>query len=183
MNGLPHRGLRPAADLAADRPHGDRLRYVAGCRCDDCRAANSRYERERLAARQAGDWNGIVPADRARTHLLKLSKAGVGRRAVAAASDVALSVLYDIRMGTKKRIRARTERLILAVSVAQASDRALTSAKRTHKLIAELLEEGYTQGFIAQRLGYRHRGLQFRAARVTVRNAARVARLHRELTT
>lgn len=47
----------------------------------------------------------------------------------------------------------------------------------------ELLEEGYTAGFLAQRLGYRHRGLQFRAARVTVRNAARVARLHRELTT
>lgn len=183
MTGLINRGLRPAADLAADRPHGERLRYVGGCRCDECRAANARYERERLTARREGDWNGIVPADRARAHLLKLSKAGVGRRAVAAASDVADTVLQEIRAGRKKRIRARTERLILAVSAAQASDRALTPARRTHKLIAELLEEGYTAGFLAERLGYRHRGLQFRAERVTVRNAARVARLHRELTT
>lgn len=183
MTGLPHRGLRPASDLAADRPHGDRLRYVGGCRCDDCRAANARYERERIAARRAGDWNGIVPADRARAHLMKLSKAGVGRRAVAAASDVADTVLQDIRTGRKKRIRARTERLILAVGKAQASDHSLTSARRTHKLIAELLEEGYTEAFIADRLGYRARYLQLGAETVTVRNAARVERLHRELTT
>lgn len=183
MTSPPRRGLRPAAELAADRSHGDRLRYVGGCRCDDCRAANARYERERIAARRAGDWNGIVPADRARAHLMKLSKAGVGRRAVAAASDVADTVLQDIRTGRKKRIRARTERLILAVGKAQASDHSLMSARRTHKLIAELLEEGYTEAFIAGRLGYRARYLQLGAQTVTVRNAARVERLHRELTT
>ncbi len=180
---ISDRGLRPIAELAAERPHGDRLRYLAGCRCADCRAANARYERERIAARRAGDWNGIVPADRARAHLRKLSRAGVGRRAVAAASDVAETVLQDIRTGRKKRIRARTERLILAVGKAQASDRALTSARRTHQLIAELLEEGYTEAFLAARMGYRNRYLQFGAETVTVRTAARVARIHRELTT
>ena len=65
---LAQRGLKPASELAAKRPHGDRLRYVAGCRCDLCRKANSTYERERQKARAAGDWNGIVDAAKARQH-------------------------------------------------------------------------------------------------------------------
>lgn len=66
---------------------------------------------------------------------------------------------------------------------------ALGSALALHSQVRDgatpyaVIPAGYTAGFLAQRLGYRHRGLQFRAARVTVRNAARVARLHRELTT
>jgi hypothetical protein len=107
---LASRGLRPVAELAADRPHGHRLRYLAGCRCFHCRRANSDYERERAAARAAGDWNGIVDAAPARRHILALSRRGVGRRMVAAASDVGLSVIADIRTGRKMRIRARTER-------------------------------------------------------------------------
>lgn len=182
MTTLAHRGLRPAAELSAASPHGDRLRYIAGCRCHECRAANARYESARQRARRSGDWNGIVPADRARSHLVKLSKAGIGRRAVAAASDVALTVLLDVRTGRKRRIRARTERLILAVGKPQMSDHAVVDARRTHRLIAELLTEGYTMAFLAARLGYRHPALQF-GERITVRNAARVERLHRELTT
>lgn len=179
---LATRGLRPAAELAANRQHGDRLRYIAGCRCDACRRANSAYENERQRARKSGDWNGIVSADAARKHMLKLSRHGVGRRAIGAATDIADTVLSDIRRGVKHRIRARTERLILAVTLAIASDHALQSAAPTHALIAELIEEGYTERFLAQRLGYAHPYLQF-GELITVRNAARVERLHRELTT
>lgn len=180
---LQHRGLRPAHELAAQRPHGDRLRYIAGCRCDECRRANTRYESDRQRARKAGDWNGLVPADKARAHMLKLSRAGIGRRAIAAASDVADTVLQEIRSRRKRQIRARTERKILAVGKAQASDRALVDAKRTWALIDELLEEGYAVGLIATRLGYARPYLQFkRGGRVTVRTQARVERLHRELT-
>lgn len=67
MSALTERGLRPIEELAADKPHGTRLRYIAGCKCTPCRRANSDYERQRRAARAAGDWNGLVPADRART--------------------------------------------------------------------------------------------------------------------
>jgi AraC-like DNA-binding protein len=90
-------------------------------------------------------------------------------------------VLWEIRSGRKKRIRARTERLILAVTSAVASDHAYISAARTHQLIAELLDEGYTEAFLCQRLGYANRYLQF-GDRITARNAYRVARLHKELT-
>lgn len=114
MTALADRGLRPAAELAADKPHGTRLRYIGGCKCFQCRRANSDYERDRKAARLAGDWNGFVPADRARAHLMSLSRSGVGKRAVQAASDVCMTVLQDIRTGKKAQIRARTERRILA---------------------------------------------------------------------
>lgn len=174
--------LRSARELAAEKPHGVRLRYVAGCRCDACRKANSQYENERQQARRRGDWNGIVPADRARAHLLALSRKGVGRRAVQASTDIADTVLSAIRSGAKKRIRARTERLILQVTRDQAADHAVVSAARTRYLIQLLLEEEYTEEFLAQRLGYKTGRLQF-TDRITVRNAARVERLYKELTT
>lgn len=178
---LADRGLRPAAELAATRDHGDRLRYMAGCRCDACRKANSAYENARRRARNAGDWNGIVPANKARAHMRHLSRLGIGRRAVHDATDIADSVLSDIRTGRKRRIRARTERLILAVTPAAASDHAYVPAARTQHLIRQLFDEGYTEAFLCQRLGYVHGRLQF-GDRITVRNAARIARLHRELT-
>jgi hypothetical protein len=81
--------LRTAADLSATKPHGTRLKYMGGCKCMLCRAANSRYETERAVARKNGDWNGIVDARAARRHILKLSKAGVGYKSVADAASVA----------------------------------------------------------------------------------------------
>lgn len=182
MGTLAHRGLKPAAVLAESRPHGDRLRYVAGCRCNLCRRANSIYENARQKARRAGDWNGIVDAGKARAHLLKLSKQGVGRRAVADCTDVAETILCEIRAGKRTQIRARTERKILAVTQAMALDGTLTRAKQTWRLIDELVEEGYTIPDLAARLGYKNPTLQFGRDRVTVRNAYRVECLHRKLT-
>lgn len=178
------RGLRPAAELAANKPCGTRLRYIGGCRCFKCRRANSDYERERQAARAAGDWNGIVDADRARTHLRKLSRAGVGRRSVAAASDVADTVLTEIIAGRKTRIRARTERRILAVTTAAVADHALVSARRAWRRVGELLEEGYTKREIARQLGSQAKdpALQIRKDRVTARTAHKVEVVHRRLT-
>ena len=183
MTDLAARGLKPITELAAEKPHGTRLRYIAGCKCFHCRRANSDYERSRKAARLAGDWNGIVPADKARAHLMSLSRRGVGKRAVQSASDVALSVLTEIRTGRKQRIRARTERKILAVTPAQVSDRALVKPGRTHQLIEQLVDEGFTKRELARRLGYASPALQFQPKRMTARNVARIERLHRELTT
>jgi len=60
----------PFTEYFQQLPCGTRAKYMgARCRCMLCRAANSRYETGRLAARKNGDWNGLVPADRARRHL------------------------------------------------------------------------------------------------------------------
>ena len=177
------RGLRPAAELGANREHGDRLRYVAGCRCFYCRRANSDYERERLAARKAGDWNGYVSAARARRHLLKLREQGVGRRAVHLASDVADSVLQQISSGRKEKIRARTERKILAVTKVAAQDGAYVDAARTWQQIEQLLGEGFTKRQISAEIGQNGRSLQLGRKRITVRNAGLIDRLWRRYMT
>ncbi|PKL96796.1 MAG: hypothetical protein CVV18_00335 [Gammaproteobacteria bacterium HGW-Gammaproteobacteria-8] len=179
---LAARGMRPISELAASRPHGDRLRYRAGCRCSLCRTANTQYEAQRQRARKAGDWNGIVSAKRAKAHLLTLSRHGVGRRAVGAASDVGDTCLSQIRCGEKTRIRARTERRILAVTPAMASDRALVPSRDTIKRIRQLLAEGYSEQRLAHELGLKTGRLQYHAERVTVRTAYRIERLHKRLT-
>ena len=176
------RGLRAATELAAAKPHGNRVRYMGGCRCADCRRANTEYEKGRARARKAGDWNGIVDAARASAHLRRLSRIGIGRRVVSEVSSVPESILHEVKRGRRLRIRARTERRILAVGRAQASDAALVPAGGTWRLIDELIEEGYSVSFLARRLGYAKPALQFNRGLITVRNAARVQRLHRELT-
>lgn len=180
---LTQRGLRPVADLASNREHGERLRYMAGCRCSECRRANTDYERARAIARAAGDWNGIVSAQRAKEHMAQLSAHNVGRRAVADATGVAETTLSEINAGRKTHIRARTERLILAVTQAAAADRALIAAGPTWKLLKRLLREGYTSAELARHMGYSNKALQFGRDFVTVRNAFEVERLHQQLRT
>jgi len=177
---LASRGLKPTAVLAANRAHGERIRYLGGCRCDACRRANTDYERARVKARNEGDWNGIVPAFRARTHLIALSKINVGRRAIADATDIGNSILHEIKTGRRKNIRARTERKILAVTVEMAAPRAMTDASDTWKLLNELLEKGYKKYQIAQKLGY-SKSLQFKRDLITVHNAFKVRRLFEKL--
>lgn len=178
---LAARGLKRIADLAEGRPCGDRLRYMAGCRCAECRRANTEYEKARYKARKAGDWNGLVSAEPARAHLAELSRLGVGRRAVQAAADLSGSVLLAIIHGHKTQIRMRTERAILAVTTACASDHALIDAGPTWLLIDELLHLGYSKAFLAGQLGYANPALQFNRQQVTVRNAYEVQRLHERL--
>lgn len=175
------RGLRPP-EAFSDRPHGTRLRYLSGCRCVPCRAANSSYESERLAARKRGEWAGIIAADRARAHLLELSRAGIGRTPVAEASGVSRTIIQEIRSGRRRRIRASTERRILAVDSQARADHSYVPAKKTWQLIRELLDEGFTAADLARRLGYSHPALQFRKTRVLAITAVRVEQLHGRLT-
>jgi hypothetical protein len=182
-NPLAARGLRAIVELAASRDHGDRLRYMAGCRCFACRRANSAYEAARKVARAAGEWNGIVPARHARAHMKALSACGVGRRSVGAACDVADSVLSDILSGRKTNIRASTERAIIGVTADAAGDRALVPARHTWKLLDELIKDGYTRGELARSLGSKSKtpALQLDKKFVTVRSAFLVERMHKEL--
>lgn len=174
-------GLKPIAELAANRNHGDRLRYMAGCRCDDCRRANTAYETMRCKARKNGDWNGLVTTTKARKHMLMLSEKGLGRRAIAAVTDLALSILLGIRTGAKKKIRARTERKILAVTPDLASQGALISAAPTWNLIRQLLAKGYTKTQLAKMLSFDARALQISQKQVLIRTADKIARLYKKL--
>jgi hypothetical protein len=139
--------------LAAKREHGDRLRYIAGCRCTDCRRANAFYAHTRRKARKEGDVNGLVSAEKARKHLLKLARLGIGRGSVQATTDISSSILCDIRYGKKTTIRARTERKILAVTRDMVSENTRVPAAKTWMIINKLLKQGYTKTQLAQLLG------------------------------
>lgn len=174
-------GLKPVTILAADKEHGTRLKYLSGCKCAACRHANSAYQCDREAAKKRGDWNGIVPATKARKYMLKLSEQGIGRRAVQAVTDISLTILHDIRTGTKKNIRARTERKILAVTPDLASEGALISAAPTWHLIRQLLAKGYTKRQLAKMLICDAHALQISQKQVRVRTAEAIARLYKKL--
>jgi hypothetical protein len=172
--------MTPLEALAAKHSHGTRVRYMTGCKCMLCRAANSRYETERAKARANGDWNGVIPAVRARAHLKMLAKAGIGRRLVEAISGVGNSTLQEIKTGRKKNIRARTERRILAVTTEARAARTLVQAGPVWAQINRLLREGFTQTELARRLGSEAKtpALQLNGRVVTAQNAMRVERLH-----
>jgi hypothetical protein len=176
---LASRGLRPVGELAARRAHGDRLRYMAGCRCLPCRCANANYERGRLAARRRGEWNGLVDAAPARAHLRKLSRAGVGYKTAADAASVGKTTVAEILTGKKQQIRAQTARRLLAVTVAARADHSTVPAGRTWRLIERLLKEGFSKARIARELGMRSPALQLRRTRVLARTQLAVEKLWR----
>lgn len=176
----PH-DLTPVAELA-ERPHGTRTRYVSGrCRCEACAEANRAYARLRGKLRRDGDVRDLVPATRARRHLISLSQRGIGRRTVADISGIGTSSLSDIRRGAKLQIRASTERAILAVTKAATHDAMLVKAGPTWVLLRSLLEEGFSKAEFARRLGLKSPALQLKRDFITARNAARVERLFRSL--
>lgn len=157
--------------------HGTRSRYTSGCRCSACREANRVYNRSRVRAA----FNGLVDAGRARQHLVALSGNGVGRRSVAAACDVALTVIADVRSGKKQQIRAETERRLLAVSSEAIADHATVPGGPTWRAVRELLKLGWTKGAIAQELGRKYPALQIHRRRVLARTALAVDKLLRRV--
>ncbi len=172
-------GLRPVAELAERRAHGDRLRYMAGCRCLPCRCANARYEQQRLAARRRGEWNGLVPVGPARVHLRKLSAAGVGYKSAADAASVARSVVAKIVQGQRRQIRAQTARRLLAITADARADHSTVPAAKTWRRIHQLLDEGFSKARIARELGMRTPALQINKMRVLARTELAVEKLWR----
>lgn len=165
--------------LRERHPHGTRVRYMTGCKCMLCRAANSRYETERAAARKNGDWNGIVSAEPARLHLKKLQAAGIGRRLIAEIIGCNDARILEIRNGRKQFIRSRTLRAILSVTEEARGDKTLVEAAPVWARINLLLRHGFTKAEIARRIGLRSPAIQFRSHVVTARNAMRIEKLCR----
>lgn len=174
--------LRPSHDLAADKPHGTRVKYAAGCRCVECRRANTKYELRQAVLRATGRGNGLVAVYRVRRHLKWLSSKGVGRRTVHQQAGVSITTLAKIKRGDRSHIRAQAEKRILAVRPEAARGTALVSGARTWRYINSLLDEGFTKKFLSERLGYKNGAIQFRHERVTAITARSVERLYGELT-
>ena len=171
--------LPPISVLAAGRPHGDRIRYLAGCRCLPCRAANSRYETHRALERCKGKGNKLVGTTAVRLHLQKLSRLGVGYKQVAKLAKVNKGTLLKIKNRARDNIREQSGRRVLAVTAKDRAPGATVPAGPTWKRINWLLVEGFTKTQLARRLGSKAKvpSLQVRRDRVLVSTARRVKML------
>lgn len=164
-------GLKPAEQLVELHPdkhtHGTRLRYMAGCRCLPCRAANARHAAECGERIRAGDGNPLVSSSRARRHLLELRAAGVGYRAAAKAAGVAVSIVCGILAGTRPRCRRQTQLAILGVTPEALALGARVDAAQSWRCVAQLVALGVRRYQIARALGQRGAGLQLGRKEVT----------------
>jgi hypothetical protein len=135
--------------------------------------------------RRAGSHDrDCVRARRAREHLLELSRKGVGRRAVSAASGVTESTLGAIRQRRLRWIKPATQARILGVTSRTREAGTYVRAGHTWRLLELLLAHGYTAPELARHLGSRARRPRLQYDRTTVRakSALAVERLYRRLT-
>lgn len=162
---------------------GTRSAYTAGCHCGACRAANSAYQVQRAARAKnptlADAAAQQVPAAPVRDHLRALAAAGVGLRALAAATGLSRSQLSKIRSGTARTVRPRTRDAVLAIQPTHAAAGALVDAAPTWRRIDALLAAGWTKSRLAAELGRTGRGLQLGRRRVTKANADRIEEIWR----
>jgi hypothetical protein len=173
-------GLRASRSVPAC---GTRSKYIRGCKCDQCKAANCRYNLDREQARKRGDLRDLVDATAARKHILKLSKLGIGWKTVADTARLTRSTVRRIKNGAALHIRKHNEKRILDVDQTAAGDATLVSAKATWKLLNELLEDGYTRKQLAKWLGSTAKvpALQIKKDLVTARNAMKVELMYKAI--
>jgi hypothetical protein len=159
--------------------HGTRAKYSSGCRCDECRVANTRYQ----CGRRKQGWPRKVAAKVARRHIRKLARRGVGRRSVADAATISERTVGNIKAGRVKTIFSSTEKKILAITPAAVADNALVNAAPTLKKLNKLLNEGLTKKELARRLGSRAKVpmLQIKGPKIKARNEMKVDKFYRKL--
>jgi hypothetical protein len=173
-------------ELGKRKPHGHKLRYLAGCRCWRCRRGNGLYQRKLAEnARRFGP-NDLVPVDRVRAFLLEMQKQGIGYKTIAKQVGIGktgLGVLIWPGKETKNFIRRRTEAKVLAYvpTLDSLPKSNCIPAAETMGQIHQLERWGYSRRLITRAaLGNSSDGLQIRAARglgkfvVMVRTAIRI---------
>lgn len=148
--------------------HGTRQRYFKGCRCGECRHANTTYQSIRGVF---GPYT--VSADRARDHMLKLHGI-VGITTFSQITGIHRVDINAIRSGKRKRISRERERLILNVDE-QAST--LVPAAPVRRMVLRLCRNGFTQKEISRRFGLKYQFKIKRKKYVRATTAMRVEKL------
>lgn len=137
----------------------------------------------RLCVARATVWDGLVPADRARKHLLDLQAKGVGTRSIAAACSVGRTALKKILDG-KEKIRFGTEKQILSVNAAALADGAPVDATEANQLITAMLLRGFKKNELARLLGSTAKTPSLQLGEeptMTLANSEKVKRLARKI--
>lgn len=174
--------LPTAKQLAGNRPHGHKMRYLAGCRCWRCRAGSAAYERKLKEDRRRYGPNNLVPTDRVRRHLQFLQRHGMGHKTVAKHARIGKTTLADILWYGKKQMRRRSEARVLAVlpTLDTLPSNVKIPAADTVAKIQQLIRWGYPKSLInrdglrLESVGMQVLSLEGKTARVTVKTARKI---------
>ena len=173
--------------------HGTLARYVAHkCRCEPCRAASRTYALRVHRLKAYGKWQPYVDAQPVRDHLAMLADHGIGWMRAARIAGVPTGSVSKILYGTRnpqrppsRRVRPETADRILAVrpTLDLLADNATTDATGTRRRIQALMTRGFTQSYLALRVGANPSNFRksFDNAKVRARTARTVAALYDEL--
>lgn len=158
--------------------HGQHAAYVLDlCRCSDCSAANSAYERGR-AARIEPAFVSAVPA---RDHVRFLMESGVGLKQIVKVSGVAHGTLWKLVYGVNgrpsRRCRKSTLDALLVVTPLAAADGAKVDAGPTWELLDAMFAAGVPKSTVATHLGV-GKSIQFSRRQIAARNARAVKDLY-----
>jgi hypothetical protein len=124
-----------------------------------------------------------VSAEAAKQHILKLSNAGIGTRAIAKAAKLGRTTIMEIRTGKLLVLRPNTERAVLAVVPKKNLPGHVVSSDKYLILVDKMVAVGgLTRQFIANQLGDLYStGLQVgRKGRLKLRNAQAIEKLYEE---
>jgi hypothetical protein len=183
MRGIPRTG---------PYPHGTKPRYSAGCRCQACREAKSRYERS-LRRRNAYGRSPWVDAGPIRRYVRKLmapragSSDGIGWRRIAMLAGVNEQVVRQLLYGRgggcprSRRIHLDHAKALLAVKPGHylRAPGATTDSRASVQLVECMVRSGFSRARVARNLGDRRPNPGIRLGeRITVRRAGEIAALH-----
>ncbi len=144
--------------------HGTHACYVLDrCRCPDCTAANTAYERNRARQHAYGRFTHMVDAQPVRDHIEHLKANGLGLRTIAARAGLSESTLGKLvygspRDGHKKshRVKRVTAEKVLAVqaTIDTLAGGALVPGVGTRRRLQALIAVGWSQAKLAREIGY-----------------------------
>lgn len=181
---------KPCTHPRARHTHGTRIAYLRdACRCAPCAKANSDYERTRQRRIAYGTWAPLVDAEPARAHVRALMAQGVGHKRIAREAGLNHGHVGRLLYGQPHRGQGPSKRISPEVSAALLAVRpepCLADPTGTVRRARALFAAGYTQTFLARRLGLTVGGFNAVAwgrNRVEVRlsTADRIAELYEDL--
>lgn len=142
---------------AVSGQHGTRANYKRGCRCDNCRAANVRYECDRHRVNWAEKMNAKwVDAEPIRQHIRALQASGMGQRQIAVAAGLPRSFVINILYGRhgqpQRRVLKSNAEAALSVRLRLAGGQHVSAIGSARRLQA-LAVMGWPHGRLRQEIG------------------------------
>lgn len=175
--------LPSVQELAKGKPHGHKMRYVAGCRCRRCKRGNREYENKIRENRRVYGPNDLVAVDRVRQFLQEMQRIGIGYITIARHVGVGKTALGEILWAGKSSrnyIRRRTEAKVLGYrpSLDTMPLNLNVAAEETIRKLCQLVRWGYPKALINRDgLGHKNSGLQIgrgTSPSVTVKTAIKI---------